>query len=147
MERTWAVVIAMGCACSESRARIEAVNFCTSDESRLTFQGLFPIHYSKSTIGPFHSRQVYSVDCDRFSKECTGVRLDLDGIEQGKPLGFLDLNLLSNVEITSEMAAVTTVKWGALRTFTVDAERGIVSYLESNEVTYGRGEAHCKVGR
>lgn len=130
-----------------ARRQIAANGSCVVSRDRLVFQVLFPIDYTKSSAGPLKSRDLYGWDCDRKSHTCSGVHVDLDHADAGKPITMFDVGALSDGELVSETGDVFTIRWGPLRTFTVDLARGVATYVESNENTYGRGDAPCEVGR
>jgi hypothetical protein len=123
---------------------------CIFDGNRFSFHALIPIHYSKGTDNA-DSRQLYQFDCHLESNQCEGLLLRVDKIERGQPIGMFDLSRAQAAEIISATGSVITIKWGIFRTFTVDLERGLVTYSESGKglrgPIEGRGEAKCEVLR
>lgn len=150
--RSVVVVVALMSACSKESGSTEAHllqvdGYCLSSKSRIDFQVLLAMDYTKTSMGPTKSREIYSLRCERESKLCSGIKVDLDRVDEGKPMGFFDLLQVEGAEIVANVGDIFTVQWGPFRTFTVDLGRGAVTLLESNDSTYGRGESPCKVSK
>ncbi len=161
MTMGWRLVIALlaamlGAGCSESDkpagpagpARVMAENYCFRSGDRLSFQALFPVRYTKTASGRQNSRQLYQFDCSLSGQSCEGLQFKLDNIDDGKPLGMMDLGGAKGAEVVSATGDVIVIKWGVFRTFTVDLSRDQVMYTESGEGAFGpvdgRGEVSCK---
>ncbi len=92
------------------------------------------------------ARVLFSVNCDRKRRSCTGQILRLDAVDAGRPLGFWDINTMEDAHIVDDSGQVAIIRWGPLRTFTVDIQRGTVVYVESGDEVYGRAETVCTTG-
>ena len=132
--RTMSLVLVMLAlaACGKTRApislRVASRDQCilSPELPRLAFHVLIPIQHTGDTERA-HSRQLYSFDCTLETIQCEGVRLDVDKIEQGEPVGMFDLALAKGGQIVSTTGSVFTVTWGLFRTFVVDVGRGLVT--------------------
>jgi hypothetical protein len=127
---------------------IAASNECIVAPSRFAFHALIPVHYSKyGDRGARDSRQLYTVTCELEQRTCTGALLELDNVDQGKPITFFDFGMVSEAELADRTGDVFTVKWGPYRTFTVDFPQKAVRFVESSHNTEGRGEVACKTNK
>lgn len=135
---------------SAAGPHVRSIDWCMVEGDRLSFQALFDIRYTKGTDDPL-SRMLYQLDCRLSTGECSGAQLDAKAVESGKPLGMFGLGRMDDAFVVERTGAVTTIKWGVYRTFTVDVAHGSVMYVESgvgmNGPIEGRGEAQCKTGR
>lgn len=134
-----------GCEASAKGApskRVTAKTQCIRTDDRIAVHAIFDVAYSKSSMGPFKSRQLYSFTC-RNDGTCEGQRLDLGNIDAGRPISFLDIGAMEGTEVISAVGDVFTVKWGPLRQFTIDFAKKEAVYVESNESTYGRATVKC----
>jgi hypothetical protein len=68
------------------------------------------------------------------------------GVDRGEPIGFMDIGQVQGAQVVDRTGYVIVVKWGPLRTLTVDLARRTVVFVESDPSSQGRGEVHCNVG-
>jgi hypothetical protein len=144
----------MGGGSSKALPLIEATPFCIMDEDHVGFHLIITTNYryvDKNDVEHFSaSRTLWQVMCLRYSG-CNGVQLDLEHIEQGKGISFLDLGVMVNVKLVSRTHDVAVFRWGLMRTFVMDMKTKKVIYTESPspdqliflKESYGRGEARC----
>ncbi len=128
--------------------RIKSDDVCIRSATRLGFQVLVNVNYSKGAGSPYTSRQLFQFVCNIDDGTCEGITFDVDNLEGGGTIRLLDLNRADGGRIESQTGSTLVVKWGPLRTFTVDLARGKVAYVESGDgllgPVEGRGEASCK---
>lgn len=136
-------VLAIGCDASagSKTSALTVKNTCVATDDMLTMHALFDVNYTKATDGPYRSRQVFSLACQK--DDCAGVWLRLGNVDKGRPLEALDVVVVDGASVASRTGDVVTIKWGPLRLFTIDFARGVVSYVESGDGLYGRAETKC----
>ena len=160
-----AMVVLACAACSEAdgaprataAAKVEVKNECLlgagrDDRAILLFHVLFDVHYAATKASPAHtSRQVYQFKCGLDNGKCTGISLNLNGIDHGSPLGMMDLDEITDA-VVSTTGSTFTLKWPTLRTFSLDlsGRQGLVRYVESGEGLIaghveGRAESTCEL--
>lgn len=148
------MVVALAAGCGEANGdrarpdapaprRLSAKTECIRSADAFAFHVLLEVDYTKSSLGAYRSRQMYSVTCRKDEKTCDGAQLRLDNADKGQPLGFFDLGSVSGARVTAGVGDVYTVQWGPLRQFVVDFGAGMVTFTESNDYTYGRGMVRC----
>lgn len=131
---------------SAARPRVEAENQCLLG-GVLAVQALIPIHYTQPQVRD--SRQLYRFRCVVATKVCAGALLWLDDVDESGRLRGTDLlEIDDHANITSIVGKTAVIQWGTRRTFTIDLEQGVISYVESGEDNAGwiegRGDAECK---
>jgi hypothetical protein len=125
------------------KRELEIRNECIEGKKKFGFNALFHVEYSQ----PQKSKKeiLFQFFCDKETKECGGVRLNLEE----KAITFSSLGTQSGARIVSSRGSLYTIEFGPLRVFTVDFHRNIVTYRESGKnlltpgSTEGFGEAKC----
>lgn len=125
--------------------RLNATNTCSLTEDKLFVHVLIEATYTKSSMGPMTSRDLWQFTCRRPDGDCEGVVLRLDNAEAGRKISVMDLSTLIGAKITSETGDLFVISWGPLRTFSVNLHEKSVTYVESNKTTYGTGRTPCEV--
>ena len=90
------------------------------------------------------NRRLYTFDCDPGATYCDANIFDLHNVDEGKPVGPLDL-MHFGVDVVDRVGNRMVLKWGPWQRFTVDLSRGVVEYAWSGNGDEGRGEVACKV--
>lgn len=124
---------------------VKVPNQCVSSKDSLVIHVLIQTQYQTKDAKQTRSssEDLWQIHCDRKTRACQGVSLDVDRLKQTGEITLMSLNSLRGAEIVSSTGSVTVIRWGPLRTFVVDFEKGEVSYLESSTTSEGRGVAKC----
>lgn len=88
---------------------------------------------------------LWSLRCNRKSRECEGAKFDLHGIESKGHVSHWDISMLQGVRIATNTGKVYVIEWGPYRTLTVDLARREVLYRESGPTTEGVGRGACQL--
>lgn len=127
--------------------KIAATDECIAAKDRSVVHVILNVAYTKPE--PMKMRYLYQLVCEAGADECTGIQLYLASVEKGQPIAFGELNRIDKAKITSSSKTATTIKWGPLRTFTIDWARGQVQYEESGDESSGfadgRASTKCRV--
>ena len=125
------------------RKQVTAKTLCSRSEEAIIVHAIFDVAYTKISYGPPRTiRQLYSFAC-RPDGTCKGQIFDLNNVDDGKPITAMDIGTMEGAEVVSVAGDIAVVRWGPLRTFTIDFERKEVTYVESNDSTYGRATVRC----
>lgn len=130
------------------RCAVEVASACIRSDQpqRLLLHVAITAHYTKGAEAR-DTKTLWQINCDLSDNQCNGVTVDLDKIERGQPLGVFGIGQVEGAEIASAVGSVYVIKWGVYRTFTVDLDRNVVTFVESGEgmrgPIEGRGEASC----
>lgn len=86
---------------------------------------------------------LWQLTCKLATSTCEGLKLNLTNVVTDGTVDLFDVGTVDDARVIARTASVATVKFGPWRQFTIDFERGAVSYVESGPTTEGRGEAKC----
>lgn len=92
-----------------------------------------------------HHRVYWYMNCSLTTNECSGVTMDLSGMERGEPLKFVNSPTpVTGAKVLSRTPSVFTVGWGPWTTFTIDKALKRVTYVQSGTTSEGRGFVDCQ---
>lgn len=132
------------------RALLSAHNACVGTPNNVVIHAIIPTDFTfdgdtAKALG--HSkkttRELWSISCSRKTGDCQGTTIDLEKVDQGAPLRFLDVNAVEGAKLASEAAGVFVIRFGPWRTFRVDTKAKRILYTETGPTTEGHGEVAC----
>jgi len=89
-------------------------------------------------------RVLWSLECSLVARSCRGFKMDLNNVDKGARLRFLDVSLPQDLRLASVTDKVLTVQWGSRALFTVDLGLARIAFSESSQNVEGRGSGLCQ---
>jgi hypothetical protein len=128
--------------------RITATPYCDLSEESLSFQTIIETQYSPtkgatSKIETHMNRYLVWVICSTATGDCKGARVNLKRVDEGRPLGMLDVQTLDYMRLVSVSGKVATLV-ERIFTYTVDIPKKVVSFRESDTDQDGVGSGPCE---
>jgi hypothetical protein len=110
------LLLPLAMARADAPLRIKVEPWCARTADRVGFHLAFDDN---------KSRTVFSLTCNRDSRECSGAKLELSGIERGGALGALSLGPVA-AQLEHTGGEVSHIRWGN-RIFTFNHHQGFVA--------------------
>ena len=126
--------------------KIEAIPYCVMNSDVLMIRTIIDSVETpkdeKANDPPFKSKTYWAIDCQMDSGSCIASGLSLRAVENGEPIGPVDLTQAAGMRLVSVAGKVATITWG-IRTFTLDMSKRVVSIRISGDTYDGVGSGPC----
>jgi hypothetical protein len=125
-----------------SAAEVRVEPLCNFSNNQLTIHTVISYKSIEKPNAKTY-RELWSISCSEKTKECSSAAIDLNIIENSKPLRVFDFFKPVNMRIVSIQEKVFTLDWGPSRRYIVDLSQNKVFYKGSTEIENYIGEGAC----